>query len=262
MVITAPSDLNFIVHSFRFRGRLPTPLPSFHITPAKFLSEIVRQKALVPRYRHEFGTNVLFLFYGGSFYSTDDFVSREVGELPVAFMFDPYVLEEELSLYPFDTGAHTAGYYGLAGNMITPIARFRVAGRRNYDTPCRLVRLIFGNNDRYLRADPHSACNRKPEPLPSLYAFMSADTTRDGADRRKYAIECHATAATTLDRRLLWVAFPDAMYDHYLMLLSHLRPHRPEPYVYSYPKDFCPRKIAGHLEMTAHEFVQRRYIST
>jgi hypothetical protein len=205
-----------------------------------------------------FQEDVLYLFYGGVFYRTEQNPTRNVSELPIAFLFDPSVLSDVTRYYPFDTGAMAAGRFGDWGTRFNSFKEtFRVSGGRDHHIPCRMVHHIFGDNKQYLVGHVNPDCKNKPDPLPQLFDFMSSDLSLHHVDHRQCMIECQVTRPITLERHLLWVAFPESMTDIFAQLYQLTEPYMPDYYPYASHVIFNPSEIAAQLQLRAAEVVKR-----
>lgn len=213
--------------------------------------------ALEPRACRVFGEDITYLFYGGVFYREGGQSTRNASDLPVAFLFDPSILPSIERYYPFDTGAIASGRCGEWGLRLAPFRdRFQLQGRRDPQTPTQLVYELYGSNEHYLRGRPDSSCRTKPDPLPLLLDFLSADLS-PGMDQRQFRIECHATSPIRLGRSLAWVGFPEALYEDFKRLYEATRPWVPQYDMYATPSIFNPSEIAALLEDRAANIVRR-----
>jgi hypothetical protein len=204
-----PTGLDSTLQALASPANWPVPLPIVHMTVARWFGSIVGQGQLEPRDCPVFGERLIYLFYGGAFYRPSDFVTKNVDELPVAFLFEPTVLTKISRYYPFDTGALASGRFGALGDRLKPFrSKFQVPGGGNPQAPGRIVHHLFGSNDNYIYGNIDPDCQTKPSPLPELFELMTQDLTSAETDHRQRCIECHSLDAMDLGQHLVWLAFP------------------------------------------------------
>jgi len=243
-------------------SELPITLPTTHLTVARWFSTVVDNGELQPKACKVFKRNLLYFFYGGVFYRTSEMPTRNAAEFPIAFLFEPAILKDFDCYYPFDTGAMAAGLFGDWSNRFNPFEeRFKVSGRGDYSTPSLMVHHLYGNNENYLTGDVNHSLSEKPEPLPQLGEFLSADVTSSGADGRQLKIECLIAQSLPLNQDLIWVGYPSSMSDIFARIYEKTKPSVPEPFPYPDHKVFRPNEVAAQLQLKAEEVIQRRFIS-
>ena len=252
------ASLETAIRSLTETDDLPLPLPPVHVSIARWFSSIVGKGNLEPTLCHIFHEDLLYLFYGGVFYRTGQKPTRNAAELPIVFLFDPAILSFVTRYYPFDTGAMAAGHFGVWSTKFDLFKEmFKVPGRQDFNTPCRMVYHIFGNNSQYLLGRVNSDCRNKPDPLPQLFDFMSSDLSNHHVDQRQCMIECQVTRPITLERNLLWLAFPESMTDIFAKLYELTKPSIPDYYAYASHVIFTASEIAAQLQLRASEVVKR-----
>jgi hypothetical protein len=238
-------------------ANLPLPLPIVHTSIARWFGSIVSQGRLEPRQCPVFGERLIYLFYGGAFYRPSEFTTKNVDELPVAFLFEPAALTKIARYYPFDTGALVSGRLGASGDRLRPFrSAFQVPGG-DIQTPTRMVHHLFNSNENYIygRVDPD--CQTKPSPLPELFELMTQDLTSKGTDHRQCCIECHSVDAMELGQHLLWLAFPENHYPYFVQLFGSKRWKRiPVCYPYRAHAIFHTREIAYDIHQQALRFIE------
>jgi hypothetical protein len=238
---------------------LPIALPPTHLSIARWFDSIVDDGELRPRTCGVFKEDLLYLFYGGVFYRTGNKHTRNVVELPIAFLFDPSVLSSCACYYPFDTGALAAGKYGNAAEPLMPFEKtYKVSGK-DVSVPSRLVYHLFGTNERYLGGKVDKELPLKPAPLPSLWKFFEEDLTSHGVDQRQSIIECQTNEPIPL-KSLLWIGFPESMTDAFWRLFELTKPSMPQYFQYESHVIFNPSDIAAKLEQEAAREVVRRFV--
>jgi hypothetical protein len=204
---------------------------------------------------------LLYFSYGGIHYRTSNKQSENAAELPLAFLFDPTVLESIERYYPFDTGGLAKRNVGKWAKSLRPVFKrtFKVEGG-NYRVPSKMVHYIYGSNESYLNGEVGSICTGGPDPLPLLCQFLSANLSSFGVDHRQRMIEGQKTKPLSLTKGLLWLGYPESRTRDYVPLLREIyertRPVLPCFYAYSYQKNFNPLAIAERLQGKAAEFIQ------
>lgn len=241
---------------------LPMTLPTTHLSIARWFSTIVDEGELQPKACKVFNKNLLYFFYGGVFYRQSEKSTRNATELPVAFLFEPAILEGFDCYYPFDTGAMNAGLFGDWRERFEPFKeRFKVSGSGDYPITSLMVHHLYGNNENYLSGKVDPSLSGKSDPLPELHEFLSADLTSYGVDGRQLKIECHTGKSLQLNRELIWVGYPASMSDIFARIYEKTKPYSPEAYPYTDHVLFVPNEVAAQLQLKAEEVIRRRYIS-
>lgn len=239
----------------------PLPLPIVHVSIARWFGSIVNSGKLKTTHCKIFRKKLIYFFYGGVFYRPQHKPTRNVAELPVAFVFNPSALKRILQFYPFDTGAMATGRFGNWSNLLMPFSdSFRVAGNRNYELASKIVYYLFGNNDLYIQGEPDPACKKRPDPMPQLYDFYSDDLSDLGADQRQCMIECQSNRAVPLNQDVLWVGFPESMTLEFANLCKWTKPYIPQFYAYPSHKINSPSEVTAKLEEIARNHVIKRFL--
>lgn len=254
-----PEFLSTTLNRLRSADETPLPLPLAHLTLARWFESIIDQGYLKPHACKVFNRDLLYFSYGGVFYRAKTFQTQNASELPIAFVFDPTVLDSVDTLYPFDTGAMAEGKFGpeWTREFSSFRSHYRVALRRNALKVCDLVLHLFGSNRNYLRGEPAPSCATKPAPLPLLYRFLSTDLSPLGVDHRQRTIECLSTRTVRLSRTLIWIGFPDILGRDFIKLYRWTKPWVPEFFPYPYHRNFNPEQIAAILEQEAAKTIKR-----
>lgn len=163
----------------------PMRMPAAHVSSLKWLGKIIDAGCLIPTFCKVFSREVLYLFYGGILYRPSNKPTKQDLELPVAFVFDPVVLNDVHLYFPFDTGAIASGRFGTWSANLRPFEpRFGVPGGGTSITAARLVARLFNDNKSYLKGSPNPSLTGEPEPLPLLHSFYTSDLTGGGTDHR------------------------------------------------------------------------------
>jgi hypothetical protein len=163
--------------------------------------------------------------------------------------------------YPFDTGAVAKRNLGAWTKRLRPTFKrtFAVRGG-DYNVPAKLVYLIYGDNKRYLHGEVDGGCSGRPDPLPSLCQFLSANLSSMRIDHRQRMIEGQMTSALPLFKGLVWMAYPEPKTIDYKPLLLKIyeqtKPKKPFFYPYPYHKNFNPLAIAERLQGEVADFIQ------
>lgn len=254
---TNPSTLEQTLESLPSTNDWPMTLPPVHLSDARSFGLIVSKGQLEPSMDKVFKEKILYFFYGGVFHRTANRTTRNIKDLPVAFVFDPSILTSFVRYYPFDTGALAAGMFGTWGKRLIPFEeRFKV-NARDFTVPSRIVHHIYGTNDRYLLGKYDSDLKSKPDPLPLLFDFFSADLSSNGVDHRQCIIECHSNDPVSLAKGLLWVGFPDCMTEDFVRLFELTKPSIPEYFQYDSHTIFNPTEKAAQLQLRAADVIKR-----
>ena len=255
-------NLDTTIKSLSIPQRGPLPLPVAHLSTVRWFDAIASGGHLVPTNCDVFKTKLLYLSYGGIHYRTANKQSENATELPLAFLFDPVVLDSIERYYPFDTGAMAKRNLGKWTRKLRPIfkSKFKVSGG-DYNVPIKLVHYIYGGNETYLKGEVDGTCGGSPDPLPLLCQFLSDDLSSLGIDHRQRMIECQTTRPLPLGKSLLWVAYPECKTRDYKPLLwdiyERTKPTVPYFYAYEYYKNFNPLAVAERLQGQAIDFLKR-----
>lgn len=253
------STLDHAIKSLSLPGRGPLPLPIAHLSMVRSFDAIAKGGKLVPTQCDVFRTKLLYFSYGGIHYRASNKQSENAAELPLAFLFDPTVLDSIERYYPFDTGALAKRNLGKWTRTLRPVFKrtFKVAGG-DYRIPSKMVHCIYGDNQQYLDGEVYSGCGG-PEPLPLLCQFLSTNLSSLGVDHRQRMIEGQKTKTLSLTKGLIWMAYPESRTTDYKPLLRKIyertKPSLPFFYSYSYHKNFNPSAVAERLQGKAAEFI-------
>lgn len=237
----------------------PIALPLAHLTAARWFATVVGHGSLRPRDCKVFDQKLLYLSYGGVHYRAASHQTENATELPLAFLFDPSAISAVSDVYPFDSGAMASGRFGSSWSSRFSDFKdgFRVVLNGSADILCHLIYELYRDNERYLRGKADPSCLQKPDPFPDLFKFLSANLSRLEVDHRQRAVECLVRVELTLDRSLLWVAYPDALGLCIRNLYQWTKPWVPELYPYTWHRNFNPAHIAASLESEANNIVRR-----
>jgi hypothetical protein len=99
------SNLGRVPHGLPTPRNMPMALPPSHMTDGRNFKTIVSNSELRPQLCDVFQELLIYLFYGGIFYRRSNRPTKHATELPVAFLFDPNILNAVDRYYPSDTGA-------------------------------------------------------------------------------------------------------------------------------------------------------------
>jgi hypothetical protein len=257
-----PTELETALAKESLPPNLPCALPLAHLTAWRWLDAILVNGRLEPRPCRVFGNKLLYFSYGGVFYRTSSPQTEAAGELPVAFVFSPKVMDIVSRLFPFDSGAMHAGRFGSDwSHRLSPFeSRFRVDTSGGVQDAQILLYHLFKTNPSYLCGKPSTASRRKHAPLPLLYEFLNADLSSLKVDHRQRTIEAISDVAVELGKNILWVGFPRRKTSDVLKaLLRWTRPVIPQFWEYDFHRNYHPAEIAAQLEDHANEDVIKRY---
>lgn len=255
-------DLNKVINELSNPSDLPLSLPIVHVSIAKWFKVISDHGKLQPTKCDIFNEKLLYFFYGGVFYRSENKPSRLETELPVAFVFNPSLLNRVSRFFPFDTGGLVKGYFGKWNNALNPMELFQINSnqKESCNLASKIIYYLFKNNESYLQGVPDPSCKTKPDPLPLLFDFYSDDLSDTGADQRQCMIECHFNKIVPLKNELLWVGFPESMTREFSKLCNHMRPYVPQYYPYKTHTIKKPSEICAKLEEMARIQVIDRYV--
>lgn len=255
------TNLDDTINSLPDPPDLPLALPVAHVSIARWFDSIAKSGRLEPRLCSVFGEQLLYLFYGGVFYRPNNKPTKNVTELPIAFLFNPRLLKRILRFYPFDTGGLATGRFGTwSSSLGSKLDDFKVNGDRHHTIPRKMIYHIFNSNESYLHGEPDPNCKTKPYPLPELFNFYSDDITSLGVDHRQCIIECQTSKPIPLKNELLWIGFPESMTLEFANLCKWMAPSIPQFFAYESHKITVPSEMTAKLEEIAKEEVVKRYI--
>lgn len=238
--------------------QLPPALPIAHISIARWFRTIVAGGRIVPRICKIFNRDVTYFFYGGAFYRPKNLQTTQRIELPIAFLFEPSILNDASCYYPFDTGAIAGRKYPRANRLLGAFKRrYKVKSTGTYKTPSILVHHLYGDNTQYIDGNVDRLCKKKPDPFPRLHRFLSEDLSSLGFDHRQTTIECQFDKAIDLDQKLIWIGFPESLLGEFGKLCERMAPHVPAWYHYRSHRSFNPAQVAAQLELLANDVVMR-----
>jgi hypothetical protein len=211
------------------------PLPLAHLTAVRWLGSISRIGELHPTSCRVFNREILYLSYGGVFYRPDRLQTENPTELPIAFLFDPSLLDRVHEAYPFDTGAVASSLFGEPWtSVLREFEHFAIWPLHDSSLISlipKLVYHVFGCNKNYLRGNPSETCKLGNDPFPFLYDFLSADMSELRVDHRQRTIECLINRRLQLDETLIWIGYPDRCSAEIISLLEkYTLPRVPQLY--------------------------------
>lgn len=252
------SSLDGALSSLEDVDAVPMELPIAHLSAARYFGAIAEEGQLEPRQCKVFRESYLYFSYGGVFYRTSQFQTENASELPIAFLFDPMVLTNVTSCFPFDSGAIASGAFGEWSHRIAPIIDlFKVNTRNCHSKVPKLVYYLYQDNEHYLRGQPSDQCHGRPGPFPLLYEFLRCNLSHLGIDHRQRTIECLTQTAQLLHQGLIWIGLPDSLARDFFRVYQWTRPSVPEFFLYPYHQNFNPAHLGMVLEQEAHKVVRR-----
>jgi hypothetical protein len=253
------NTLDLVLKSLSSPRRGPLPLPIAHLSVVRWFDAIAKGGKLVPTKCDVFKRKLLYFSYGGIHYRGHNRQSENAAELPLAFLFDPTVLDSIERYYPFDTGALAKRKLGKWTRTLRPVFKktFEVVGG-DYRIPSKMVHYLYGDNQQYLNGEVFGGCGG-PDPLPLLCQFLSDDLSSLGVDHRQRMIEGQKTKTLSLEKGLIWMAYPEIRTTDYKPLLMRIyeqtKPSLPFFYSYPYHKNFNPLAISERLQGKAADFI-------
>lgn len=243
-------------------GTLPLALPLTHMSSARLLGQIVKDGGLQPMFCPVFGSDLVYLFYGGIFYRSSNLPTQNVSEAPIAFVFKPSAAKYTSKSYPFDTGALHRGFYAHWTSRLNPTGRFAFTPGKDLSSICKFIHYVFRDNTNYLQGNADStALGPADEPLPELLSFLCEDLTGFGTDHRKNVIELLSKTTIPFKNNLLWIAFPESMTSEIGELYDLMGPDLPKMHPYSSKRVLNPIEIAAILEEKAFEAVVKNFVT-
>jgi len=161
-------------------------LPLFHNCDGLSFRDILSVDQLKPSKCSVFNEELLYFFYGRPAYRAvkDGNAVSNNSLYPICIVVSPNAPLNPVRIAPFDTGAFAKGLY--SGFMNPRMTRADFFAEPSTDSPPRIVRTFFGNNDNYFHGKPVSL--RIP-PLEfearSYYDLILSSITSPEDDRRQ-----------------------------------------------------------------------------
>ena len=189
---------------------LPYALPIGHLSVVRWFEEILQCGELTPKECKYFNDDLLYFSYGGILYHPPNAPTRDATRLPIAFLFEPKVLDQIDYYHPYDTGAAASEKYGKEWSVeLQDFNKYKILGNGCLRTPRKLVHHIYGSNENHLTGQVHPSIQTLPNPFPDLHKFLTCDLSDVETDHRQYSIECTTTQRVSLARGLLWIGYAD-----------------------------------------------------
>jgi hypothetical protein len=137
-------------------------MPLVHSTSFQNFTDIIQSHVLSPTPCSVFtGEDLLYLFYGRPAYRVSDTVTSrgQLRHFPVCFILEPESLSVSKRIYPFDSGAFSAGLFNqfLKGFALN---KFEVGNFS--EGPQRFVSAFYGNNKNYYYGEVDSSIKVSP----------------------------------------------------------------------------------------------------
>jgi hypothetical protein len=275
-------------------------LPIGHVTSARSYDKIVNSRTLQPQHCNVFNKSLLYFSYGGIFYSYGKHPTNNATELPIAFLFKPELLSNNINyLFPYDTGAAKPnGWWGGNGRYrngdVNNFKKYQVVvnnnrhqvvvnnnrhqvvvnnNRHQVGLASKLVYYFYLENEKYMYGDVVKSlhnkinCNLLNEfpVLTDLHNFLKSDLCDNGVDYRQRAIECQSETDIELSElltKIQWVGLPE---DRKLPLRKLYDDNNietlPEIYAYKYIKACPPETIISQLQQKARTVIEDIYIN-
>ena len=195
-------------------------LPFIHITDGYNLEDILQPKKLKALQCKVFSREILYMFYGKPAYRSKHGGSNFLTcHLPCVFIFNPEKLKDKISsVYPFDTGAFTGGYYSSFFHPKTRVDDFQLSP--TVSAAQQVVQTFFQSNKEYFEGG-----SRKNVDLPPMnfevegYIELSRvpahpeANSRIKLDERTSAVELHFHNDVDLTDSLIGCIIPSAFFD-------------------------------------------------
>lgn len=175
-------------------------LPLTHCTKSEYFFDMVQERVLAKRQCRVFNEELVYLFYGRPCYRP--YRLEENTSLaafrPVAFIFKPDIDVSIKRVFPFDTGAFSAGLYEQFIPANAQLDNFQI--EPSLDAASRSVSFFFRSNKSYYLGKTASTAVAPPTNLTvsSLLGMFRAQGLSK-IDDRKSAIEIQSAGSIKLD---------------------------------------------------------------
>jgi hypothetical protein len=187
--------------------------------------------------------------------------TRQATELPIAFLFDPALLDEVSSYFPYDTGAAADGIYGEWSIKLREFDRYILNSNGGNEVPRKIVHHVYQTNSKYVYGQVANQCGESSEALNEIHQFLGCDLTSEGVDHRQCTIECQIDHSIELGKHLRWIGFPAELWEEFEELFhNHLDPYVPDIYDYKYSVNVRPSMVAHELHTKATDFIEHHYL--
>lgn len=185
-------------------------LPLTHITDGYRFRSVIQTNSLDPTYCRVYEKPLLYFFYGRPSYRANQQAQSSSIEAyaPICFIIDPIFDFEIAGIYPFDSGAFHRQL--LEGAFHHAMIKEDFALDTDFTTPRRLVRLFFGDMDRYYMNRPRTDVSIPPMDyeVASYYGLIK-DELKNDYDERISAIEIQTEKSMPLSDSVLAIIIPD-----------------------------------------------------
>lgn len=204
-------------------------LPLTHVTNMAGFRSVVTGYSLEPQECKVFGQNLLYFFYGRPSYRSTQSASTKLSwNVPVAFIVKPEAIRGIRSIFPFDSGAFSAGMYGQTFDARSQIGDFDLG--TDLQVASRYVGAFHGGNQEYFRGktdvrNDFGNFEFELQGLQSLAMLPGIQTPSAGPspDERASAIEVISTESMTIGDNILGMIVPEHLLTDRIFLAATAR---------------------------------------
>lgn len=190
---------------------LEDELPCIHTTDGLGFRSIIREGHISTDQCPVFNEPLLYLFYGRPSYRVNSQILATAirAYAPVCFILKPGIITSPHRVFPFDSGAFHNDLF--RDSMHRKMQRDDFALEPDPASPQRLIRLFFGDNDRYYRNQPIAELQLPPLAFEaSSYHALINDRQENSYDERISSVELQIAEELPLGGAVEAVVLPDA----------------------------------------------------
>jgi hypothetical protein len=194
---------------------LPDRLPLIHVTQATWAMRILGDGQIVTRWCPIFAEDLIYCFYGCARYrSNSSKPTRPTAWLPMAFILQCDEYQHHIKrVFPFDSGAFSAGLFAAAVHVGMAIEEFQLAP--TIESAQRCVKAFFESNPHYINEHPSKVLTYPAANLHvNSYAELIAAPATADVDHRRSAIEIQLDSNIKISTsRFIALVVPEVLLD-------------------------------------------------
>jgi hypothetical protein len=233
-------------------------LPLFHTCDAYNARKHIRKSALFAPKCDVFDEELVYLFYGRPAfkYKTEEGANRSLSLYPIAFVFDALQIPEIARIFPFDSGAMSAGMYKRHFHPEMTYLDFELKGDTSRISD--LIIQFFQSNKRYLdfkNVDTdRDSFDFESQQLAELYRALSTEP----ADERRATIEIQAANGVSINSNSLTAIIVPEELAGDESLKAFIKNNG--AIIETYPAlVWNPSQCFGILQQAARRFINQKY---
>lgn len=189
-------------------------MPFFHNVDSLKIRDIIETGALKTKKCPVFNEPLVYLFYGRPAYKLTNENGNWSDEFhtPISFILSSNSSINIKRIYPFDTGAFTAGFYENHVPKEFSIDNFLLG--TSHEVPRMLIEIFFENNENYFLGKP--TFSEHPKFLEyEVKAFLNIIKAKGQSpfDDRAYTIEYQLASDMEIKGNILAVVAPSEAFD-------------------------------------------------